>query len=137
MNPLPRDAGVVLPLALLWLLMFSLLLVESLRDAAGERALSNNLQWQRLAFDAAETGLLAAQQQLSQSSLAPALAVGPLVNPSGQASVQIALRAEVALPAGYSLDRFAARRYEISSTGHGPRNTQVQLMAGVLRLEPQ
>jgi Tfp pilus assembly protein PilX len=137
MNQPPRDAGVVLPLALLWLLMFSLLLVESLRDAAGERALSNNLQWQRLAFDAAETGLLTAQQQLSQRSVAPSLAAGPLVNPSGQASVQIALRAEVTQPAGYSLDRYAVRRYEISSTGHGPRNSQVQLKAGVLRLEPR
>jgi|APCry1669189034_1035192.scaffolds.fasta_scaffold51052_2 Tfp pilus assembly protein PilX len=132
-----RSAGVVLPLALLWLLLFSLLLVESLRDAAGERALGNNLQWQRLAFDAAETGLLAAEQRLSQRSLAPALAAGPLLNPSGQASVQIAARAEVTLPPGYSLDRYTARRYEISSTGQGPRNTQLQLMAGVLRVEPR
>jgi Tfp pilus assembly protein PilX len=137
MNRPPRSAGVVLPLALLWLLLFSLLLVESLRDAAGERALGNNLQWQQLAFDAAETGLLQAQQQLSQPGVSPDVAAGPLLNPSGLASVQIAVRAEVALPAGYSLDRYMARRYELSSTGHGPRNTQVQLVAGVVRLEPR
>ena len=135
MSRLARNAGIVLPLALLWLLLFSLLLVESLRDAASERALGNNLQWQRLAFDAAETGLLNAQQQLAQRGVSPALAAGPLINPSGQASVQIAARAEVALPAGYSLERYVARRYELTSTGHGPRNTQVQLLAGVLRLE--
>ncbi len=137
MNRLPRHAGVVLPLALLWLLLFSLLMVESLHNVAGERALGNNLQWQRLAFDAAETGLLTAQQQLAQRSLAPTLSARPLLNPSGQASVQIAARGEVTLPSGYSLDRYIARRYELTSTGHGPRNTQLQLLAGVLRLEPR
>ena len=137
MNAPRHNAGLILPLALLWLLLFCLLLVQSLRDATAERALANNRQWQGQAFDAAETALLAAQQQLAAGGAPLTPATTPTANPSGVAITQIKLLGETALPAGYSRDRYAARRYELSSTGLGPRNTRLELVAGLLRIEPR
>jgi hypothetical protein len=133
-----RMRGVALAVAMGLLLILALLLVQALGGAAGETALAGNQQFRQAAFEAAEGGLVAARQRLLTSNALtfPALNRAVDGSPVDRSVTAFYYRGDGAPVAGYSLDRFVPRHFELGSTGRSARGAQVVLTEGVDRLDP-
>jgi len=134
-----RLRGVALPIALTLLLILALLLTQALGGAAGETALVANHQFRQAAFEAAEGGLIAARARVLASD---AVALPPLERAIDGSVVEGSVtsfshRGDGVPAAGYSLDRFVARHFELRSTGRSSRGASIVLVEGIDRLDPR
>lgn len=131
-----RHAGFALPLTLVLLVVLALLLAQALGGVSGDAALAANAQFRQAAFEAAESGLVAARAFVLTS---PTLPTAPLEraavdSPVERSTTQILPVGSDAPPAGYSLDRFVLQHLELRSTGHAARNATVTLVEGIDRV---
>ena len=132
------DRGVALPVALSLLLILALLLTQALGGAAGTTALVANHQFRQAAFEAAEGGLVAGRQRLltSDGLSPPPLERAVDGSPVDRSVTEFSYRGEGAVVAGYSVDRFVPRHFELHSTGQSARGARVALTEGIDRLDP-
>jgi Tfp pilus assembly protein PilX len=128
-----RAAGFALPLALVLLVVLALLLAQALGGVAGDAALAANQQFREAAFEAAESGLVAAKATVAASPALPSMPIERSVSGSEveRSSTRISVVGDDAAPTGYSLDRFELRHLDLRSTGRAARGTTVTLVEGV------
>jgi Tfp pilus assembly protein PilX len=136
-----REAGSVLVVALLLMVLLSLLGVTLLTVAATEHTVAFNGLWSEGALTAAEGGVNRGLNQLSanaQTSLqavpntaigaAYAYRSGPKTATTPQPLEFVASRVEdgysVAMGTGYNPSGYAFHTYQINATGTGPRNAR-------------
>jgi Tfp pilus assembly protein PilX len=136
-----REAGSVLVVALLLMVLLSLLGVTLLTVAATEHTVAFNGLWSEGALTAAEGGVNRGLNQLSanaQTSLqaVPNTAIGAAyayrsghkTDSTPQPLEFVASRVEdgysVALGTGYNPSGYAFHTYQINATGTGPRNAR-------------
>lgn len=136
-----REAGSVLVVALLLMVLLSLLGVTLLTVAATEHTVAFNGLWSEGALTAAEGGVNRGLNQLSanaQTSLqaVPSTAIGAAyAYRSGRKTATtpqplefVASRVEdgysVAMGTGYNPSGYAFHTYQINATGTGPRNAR-------------
>lgn len=130
-------SGFVLPVVLGLILLAALMAVESTGELGGASLLATQRQMHQRAFEAAEAGIAVTLDQLA-SGVRP---TSPQAMPArsdnaGAASVITSAVSSVALPAGFSADRVVEVHYEIRSTGHGARSSDVTVVQGARQLQP-
>ena len=133
------DRGVALPVALSLLLILALLLTQALGGAAGTTALVANHQFRQAAFEAAEGGLVAGRQRLltSDGLSPPPLERAVDGSPVDRSVTVFSYRGDGAAVAGYSVDRFVPRHFDLRSTGQSARGARIVLTEGIDRLDPR
>jgi len=136
-----REAGSVLVIALLLMVLLSLLGVTLLTVAATEHTVAFNSLWSEGALTAAEGGVNRGLNQLTanaETSLQaiPNSAIGPAYNfrsghktdATPQPLQFVGSRVEegysVAVGTGYNPSGYAFHTYQINATGTGPRNAR-------------
>jgi Tfp pilus assembly protein PilX len=135
MHPLRTKAGFVLPVVLGIVLIAGLLAVEAAVESGSTTLLATQRQLHQRAFELAESGITAAMLQL-ESGAEP---TGTQTLRSAEASsdsstVATTITARQALPEGFSAGRVMETTYEIRSTGHGARGSNVTVVQGVRQL---
>ena len=128
-----REAGSVLIVALLLMVLLSLLGVTLLTLSATEHSVSYNALWSEGAMMAAEAGVNQGVNNLSANADASVAVIndtgiGPVYNyrsgkktdPGPTAPVYLYDRAEE----GYDLSKWRFPVYQINATGSGPRNAR-------------
>ncbi|MEY4760940.1 MAG: hypothetical protein RLZZ200_796 [Pseudomonadota bacterium] len=119
------------------LAVLSLLLALALGGAAGDTALAANRQFRFGAFEAAESGLVAARSALLGT---PAVAIPALDLRLPDSTVEGAVTlvrhvGDGMAPVGYSMDRFVLRQFELRSTGRSARSATLTLVESIDRLD--
>jgi hypothetical protein len=124
----------VLPVVLGIILVAAFIAIESSTGLAGTTLLATQRQLHQHAFEAAESGAVAAMEQLASGVAAPLdVRVDGVI--AASATVASALTSRVALSEGFSSGRVAEVHYEIRSTGHSARNSNVTVVQGVRQLQ--
>jgi len=133
------NRGVALPVALSLLLILALLLAQALGGASGTTSLVANHQFRQAAFEAAEGGLVAGRQRLLASDALPPPPLDRAVDgsPVDRSVTEFSYRGEGAAVAGYSIDRFLPRHFELRSTGQSARGARIVVTEGIDRMDPQ
>jgi Tfp pilus assembly protein PilX len=135
------QAGVALTVALLLMLILTLLAVASLHGAGNELALAGNEQFRQQAAAAAEIGIEAVLAALGQAALTPGpvhteIAVDAAATAGAdRATVTTRYLGDASLPAGFSVDRFVARSFEIRSVGSSARGAKAERIQGAIRID--
>lgn len=134
-----RSAGFILPVVLGLVVVAGLLAVSAASDVSTSAALSTSRLLHQRAFEAASTGAAAALETLESGGAMPPASqrLESAAMPTDHADVRFDEVAIVTMPAGFSAGRVFERYFEVTSTGHSARNTEVTQVQGLSRLEPQ
>jgi Tfp pilus assembly protein PilX len=124
--------GFVLPAIVLLLALGALLVVDAVRGATLTQALAGAARQRLRAFDAAESGVAAAQGALAALRDPPAITeAAPAAGVTSTTRVRLELIET--MTAGYSANRVLAQRFRVQSTGRAARGAQVSVEAGFTR----
>jgi Tfp pilus assembly protein PilX len=135
MNPCRTNhQGFVLPMLLGIALLAALLAAHSAAELSSTMLLANQRQLHHYAFEAAEGGLAVAVEQLGTGATPTPTQTLRMAATAATATVTTVITGQLALPAGYSTGRVIATQYEITSTGHGARSSDVTVTQGVRQL---
>lgn len=132
-----RFTGFVLPVVMGIILIAALIAVQATTELGSATLLATQRQLHQQAFAAAENGVVTVLEQLA-SGTAPAapqtLQAG--TGPGESVTVATNITSRTALAAGFSADRILETHYEIRSTGHGVRGSEVTVVQGAHQLTP-
>jgi Tfp pilus assembly protein PilX len=129
------NRGFVLPIVLGVILIAALIAVHSATELDSTTVLATQRLLHQRAFEAGESGLIAALDQLqSGAQLPPQQLLQSADAPTDTAQVAIAT-VQIALPSGYSAERVRETQYEIRSSGHSARAATVTVVQGVRQLQ--
>jgi Tfp pilus assembly protein PilX len=111
------------------------LVLDGLRGAAVDQALTSSLRERQRAFEAAELGL--AEAEMALRGYAPVAAVQTLgVDSFARATITTQVVERDALPEGFSAGQLVAERVRVTSVGETTRGSRLTLEAGFTRLQP-
>lgn len=132
----PRKNGFVLAIVLGIILIAGLLAAHALAELGTSTLVASQRVLHQRAFEIAESGLVAAMEQLQSGGIS----IGTRVfrsthNDTESATVQTRLVSSTALPSGFSAGRVMQFDYELRSTGHSARDTAVGVAQGVRQLQ--
>jgi Tfp pilus assembly protein PilX len=135
MHPFHTKAGFVLPVVLGIVLIAGLLAVQAAIESGSTTLLATQRQLHQRAFELAESGIAAALIQL-ESGAGPVdtQTLRSAETSSDSSTVETTITARQTLPEGFSADRIAETAYEIRSTGHGARRSNITVVQGVRQL---
>jgi Tfp pilus assembly protein PilX len=135
MQAVGTRAGFVLPVVLGIILLAGLFAVQATMESGSATLLATQRQLHQNAFEAAESGVIAAINQLG-SGIEPATVQtsSSTAAPSGSSTVQTTMVARLTLPSGFSADRVVETQYEIRSTGHSVRGSEATVVQGVRQM---
>ncbi len=135
MRAIHASCGFVLPLVLGIILLAALFAVHSITELGSTTLLATQRLLHQRAFEAGESGIVAVLDQL-QSGADPVARqqLRSAEFPTDAATVESTLIVRQSLPNGYSAGRVLETHYEIRSTGHSARSTDVTVVQGVRQL---
>jgi Tfp pilus assembly protein PilX len=129
------ESGFVLPVVLIVLLIAAIIAIQATAESGSTTLLATQRQLHQRAFEAAESGVVAALEQLaSGAEPAPVQALHSDSIAGESATVQTSVTARLT-PEGFSADRIVETHYEISSTGHSVRGARVSVVQGARQLQ--
>jgi Tfp pilus assembly protein PilX len=135
MRPPAAESGFVLPVVLIVLLIAAVIAIQATAESGSTTLLATQRQLHQRAFEAAESGVVAALEQLASGAQpAPMQSLHSDSIAGESATVQTSVTARLT-PEGFSADRIVETHYEISSTGHSVRGTRVSVAQGVRQLQ--
>ncbi len=136
MRVIRAKAGFVLPVVLGIILLAGLFAVQATLESGSTTLLATQRQLHQRAFEAAESGIVAVLDQLgSGAEPATAQTLRSMVIPSDSSTVESAIVARLTLPEGFSAGRIVETDYEVRSTGHSVRGSEVTVVQGVRQLQ--
>jgi Tfp pilus assembly protein PilX len=128
-------SGFVLPVVLIVLLVAAFIATHAATESGGTTLLATQRQLHQRALEAAESGVVAALEQLTSGAKVAAVQSLHSDRIAGEsATVQTAVITRLARP-GFSADRIVETQYEISSTGQTLRGARVTVVQGVRQLQ--
>lgn len=128
-------AGFVLPVVLGIVLLAGLLAVQAAIESGSTTLLATQRQLHQRTFELAESGIAAVLLQLESGAKPPGIqTLRSAETTSDSSTVETTITARQTLPAGFSAGRVVETTYEIRSTGHGTRASNVTVVQGVRQL---
>lgn len=135
MNPVKAEAGFVLPVVLGIVLLAGLFAVQASIESGNTTLLATQRQLHQRAFEVAESGIAAVLEQLaSGAEPAATQTLRSAATPSDSATVETRIIASLTPPGGSSTGPVDETHYEIRSTGHSARGSDVTVVQGVRQL---
>lgn len=126
----------MLPVVMGIILLAALYAVSAATDLGSASVLATQRLLHQRAFEAGESGIVAVLDQLRSGAAPPAAQqLRSDEYATDAATVESTITAVVAMPNGFSAGRVLERDYEISSTGHSARATNVTVVQGVRQLQ--
>jgi Tfp pilus assembly protein PilX len=136
MHGINNRRGFVLPIVLGIILIAALIAVHSATELDSTTVLATQRLLHQRAFEAGESGLIAALDQLRSGAELPSRQILQSADaPTDTAQVDVATTAQIALPSGYSVGRVRETLYDIRSSGHSARAANVTVVQGVRQLQ--
>jgi Tfp pilus assembly protein PilX len=129
------ESGFALPVVLIVLLIVTVIAIQAAAESGSTTLLATQRQLHQRAFEAAESGVVAALAQLaSGAEPAPLQSLQSDSIAGESAAVQTSVTARLT-PAGFSADRIVETHYEIRSTGQSVRGARVSVVQGARQLQ--
>jgi hypothetical protein len=136
MHTIKARAGFVLPVVLGIVLLAGLLAVQAAIESGSTTLLATQRQLHQRTFEVAERGIAATLNQLGRGlEPAPVQMLRSADVPADASTVETTIITRATLPDGFSAGRVAETIYEIRSTGHGARKSQVTVVQGARQLQ--
>lgn len=127
--------GAALIVALILLLLVTLLATTGMTLSITELVMAGNEQFHRQAVDAASAGVEAAIAQLAASALDAGTSISAVdTTASGDYLASARYVGESTSVPGFSVGKFAARHFEIESTGSAARHAGDDQFQGVMAI---
>jgi Tfp pilus assembly protein PilX len=132
-----RLPGFVLPVVMGMILVAAALALHATSDLGTHALLSTQRLLHQRAFEAGESGIVAAIERLDAGDTVPQeLTLTSSRFPADTAEVRTLTLSQQAVPAGFSMGRVVALRQEIRSTGRSARGARITLVQGLVQMQP-
>jgi len=132
----PVRQGFVLPVVLGLIVIAGLVALHAANDLGTQSTLATTRLLHQRAFEAGESGVVAAIEQLAAGEPPPALQLRTSeAVPADRARVSFSHVARVSLPLGHSAGRIVESHDEIRSEGQSARNARVVIVQGIRRAQ--